>query len=85
MPFLRIAFSIKLCLSLHHEIGSKNPVSRSIYEATHDRMEKLSLKINNIMIYIFYLFIVAGDSVAIYQYIASGYETEQFKQIHPAT
>lgn len=65
--------------------GSINPGSRSIYQETHRRVENLSLRIHNIMMTLYYLFIVPVNLKALFQYISSGYSTENFEQFVPLT
>lgn len=65
------------------EIGSKNPLSRTIYQSINENVEILTRKIHSFLMVLLYLFIGPADLMAIYD-ISSGRSTDNYKQIIPA-
>lgn len=75
----------KIFFFLFFQTGSQNPVSESIYQETNKNVEKLSKKMYTIlMLVIASLYVIPANLMAIYEYIASDYSTETFKQMMPA-
>lgn len=61
-------------------------VSKWVYQQTHNNIEQFSKKMYTIlMLVIASVYVIPANLMAIYDYIASGYSTDNFKQMMPAT
>lgn len=64
-------------------IGLENPLSNPIYQENHRNVQRSTVKTQRILLYILGTFLIPGNLMAIYEYIASDYSTETFKLLLP--